>query len=181
MKRFGLIAGCLVTLGAIGCADTHEFIRYASTETPRLASSDTFYIAVSRDGVYGAKVYERSGLTTSQILLASLAKRANRVEVARSPQSYDEASNATRGLGYRILVYPTILHWEDRATEWSAIPDRVEVKIELADVGTGQTLDSGVIRGKSGIATLGGDHPQDLLPLPVEEYFSQLFGPPSVK
>lgn len=32
------------------------------------------------------------------------------------------------------------------------------------------TIDSVVIKGKSGWATLGGDYPQDLLPKPVEEY-----------
>jgi Domain of unknown function (DUF4823) len=78
---------------------------------------------------------------------------------------------------FKYLVYPTILHWEDRATEWSALPDRVEVKIDLIETATGKLLDSVVIRGKSGVATLGGDHPQDLLPKPVDEFVSTLFHP----
>lgn len=78
---------------------------------------------------------------------------------------------------FKYLVYPTILHWEDRATEWSALPDRVEVKIDLIETATGKLLDSVVIRGKSGLATLGGDHPQDLLPKPVDEFVSTLFHP----
>jgi hypothetical protein len=73
------------------------------------------------------------------------------------------------------LVYPTILHWEDRATEWSGIPDRVEIKIEIIGATTGKGLDSAIIKGKSGLATFGGDHPQDLLPKPVEDYVSGLF------
>jgi Domain of unknown function (DUF4823) len=78
---------------------------------------------------------------------------------------------------FKYLVYPTILHWEDRATVWSALPDRVEVKIDLIETATGKLLDSVVIRGKSGLATLGGDHPQDLLPKPVDEFVSTLFHP----
>jgi hypothetical protein len=78
---------------------------------------------------------------------------------------------------FKYLVYPTILHWEDRATEWSALPDRIEVKIDLIETATGKLLDSVVIRGKSGLATLGCDHPQDLLPKPVDEFVSTLFHP----
>ena len=165
--------GIIAALSA--CADTHEIVRYGTSEIPRLSPSDSFYIAVTRDGVYGSKPYPGSGLTTAQILLASLAKRARRVETGRAAESYDEALASARKSGYKYLVFPTILHWEDRATEWSGIPDRVEVKLELVDVSTGRTLDSGVIRGKSGLGTLGGDHPQDLLPKPVEEYVSKFF------
>jgi hypothetical protein len=32
-----------------------------------------------------------------------------------------------------------------------------------------------VKKGKSGIATLGGDHPQDLLVKPVAEYVNELY------
>jgi hypothetical protein len=169
------LAVVLVVTALSACADTHEFLRYGNSEVPRLTSSDSVYVAVSRDGVYGSKTYQGSGLTTSQILLSSLAKRIRRVETGRSPQSFDEALKIARDSGYRYLVYPTILQWEDRATEWSAIPDRVEVKIEIVDATTGKTLDSAVIKGKSGLATFGGDHPQDLLPKPVEDYVSRLF------
>lgn len=75
----------------------------------------------------------------------------------------------------KYLVYPTILHWEDRATEWSSIPDKVEVKIELIDTTSGETATAVVIKGKSGIATLGGDHPQDLLPKPIQEFVASLY------
>jgi hypothetical protein len=46
---------------------------------------------------------------------------------------------------FKYLVYPTILHWEDRTTEWSALPDRVEVKIDLNETATVKLLDSIVI------------------------------------
>jgi hypothetical protein len=173
-KRIGVTVAVVMALS--GCADTHEFLRYGNLEIPRLVASDSFYIAVSRDGVYGSRTYQGSGWTTSQILLASFAKRVRRVETSRSSQPFDEALKVARDNGYKYLVFPTILQWEDRATEWSAIPDRVEVKIELIEVTTGKALDSGVIKGKSGLATFGGDHPQDLLPKPIEEYVAKLFG-----
>ncbi len=92
-------------------------------------------------------------------------------------EDFDQALNSARIGGYSYLVFPTILHWEDRATEWNFMRDKVEVKIDIVDVFSGEAESSTVIDGRSGIATLGGDHPQDLLPDPINEYFrSALYG-----
>lgn len=56
------------------------------------------------------------------------------------------------------------MHWEDRATEWNFMRDKVKVKIEFVDAFSGNVESAAIVEGKSGIATLGGDHPQDLLP-----------------
>ncbi len=64
----------------------------------------------------------------------------------------------------------------DKTTEWSSIPDEVEIKVEVADVESGDTLTTVFIKGRSGIATVGrGDQPQDLLPEPVGEFVSSLY------
>jgi len=160
------------------CIDSHQLIRSSTSHIPRLSEGDSIYIAVSRDGIYGSQRYPGSGVTTAQVLLSSFAKRARRVEIGSAYQTFDDALKSARNHGYQYLVYPTILHWEDRATEWSAIPDRVEVKIEIIEATTGSPLDSAIIKGKSGLMTFGGDHPQDLLPKPVEDYVSGLFGAP---
>ena len=112
---------------------------------------------------------------TSRILFSAFTKRLRRTEIGPSYQSFDDALGFALKGGFKYVVYPTILHWEDRATEWSAIPDRVEVKIDIIEAATATLLDSVVITGKSGLATFGGDHPQDLLPKPVGEFVSNLF------
>jgi Domain of unknown function (DUF4823) len=169
----------LVIVGSLfGCADSQQVVRFGNAVEPvRMAAGDSIYIAVPRDGVYGVRTYQGSGLITSRILFGSFSKRARRVEVALSYQSFGDSLQFARKSEFKYLVYPTILHWEDRATEWSALPDRVEVKIDLIETAMGKLLDSVVIRGKSGLATLGGDHPQDLLPKPVDEFVSSLFHP----
>jgi hypothetical protein len=70
---------------------------------------------------------------------------------------------------------PEILSWEDRATEWSGIPDSIEIKLSLYDGASGQELSSVVITGKSKWATLGGDHPQDLLAAPFRKFVESLY------
>lgn len=158
-----------------GCADTHQLVRLGESTGAHLSPNASVYIAVPQDGVYGDEKYIGSGRTTSQVLLASFAKHANRVEMGSDYQTYEKALAQSKEMGYEYLVYPAILHWEDRATEWSGIPDRVEVKVQVIEVDTKRVAEAVVIKGKSGLATFGGDHPQDLLPSPVEQFVSSLF------
>ena len=76
---------------------------------------------------------------------------------------------------FDYYVIPEILHWEDRATEWSGLPDKIEVKIIVYDGGTGNEVASTLISGQSKWATFGGDHPQDLLPEPLNNYVESLY------
>ena len=171
MGRWWIVLCLLCT----ACADSHLVSRVESSETVRLTSGNRFYVAVPKDGMYGRKTYAGSGLMTAQIVSSSLQRRVRSVVVAPAHQSFDMALKRAGAGNSDYLVYPTILEWEDRATEWSALPDRVAVKIEIIRVDTGESVDSVVISGKSGLATLGGDHPQDLLPRPIEEYFATFF------
>jgi Domain of unknown function (DUF4823) len=171
--RWLTILGVALFLGA--CADTHELIRNGDAVAARLTPVDTVFIAVPEDGVYGTDSYRGSGQNTAQIIYSAFAKHTRTAKMGHSIQSFDEALTSTRQGGQKYLVYPTILHWEDRATEWSAIPDKVEVKIEVVDTASGDAIASCVIKGKSGLATFGGDHPQDLLPEPAEEFASSMY------
>ena len=158
-----------------GCADTHSLIRQNQGDVTKLSTSDSFYIAVNIDGVYGDEKYEGSGLSLSQIILSPLAKKVRRVEIGRAYQTYDEALLFAKKNGWKYLVYPTILHWENHATEWNGVPDKVEVKIQVVESSSNKLIDAAFIKGRSGLATFGGDQPQDLLPIPVEEFVSGLF------
>ena len=159
-----------------GCADTHNLVRSNPMGlTTKLTPKDSFYIAVSKDVVYGEDKNEGSGLTLSQILQSSIGKRARRVEIGTEHQSFDDALLYARSKSFKYLIYPTILHWEDHATEWNGVADKVEVKVEVVESASENLLDTALIDGRSGLATLGGDKPQDLLPKPVEEFVSGLF------
>lgn len=159
-----------------GCTDTHNLVRNnPSNVTTKLNPKESFYIAVSKDVVYGEDKNEGSGLTLSQIIQSSVSKRARRVEIGSVHQSFDDALLYARTKSFKYLIYPTILHWEDHATEWNGVPDKVEVKIEIVESANDSVIDTALISGKSGLATFGGDKPQDLLPIPIEEFISNLF------
>lgn len=89
--------------------------------------------------------------------------------------NFEDAIAQAQRADQDILIFPTILHWEDRATEWSMISDKVEIRVDVVQVDSGHIISSGIIKGSSGLATLGGDHPQDLLPEPIAESVSSLF------
>jgi len=113
---------------------------------------------------------------TAQATVAAFSAHARVVRGAQSVQTLAEnLSNAGR-LDFTYLVQPTILHWEERATEWSGKPDRISIRLELVEVSDGEVLDATVISGKSKWATFGGDHPQELLPVPLKKYVDALFG-----
>lgn len=68
-----------------------------------------------------------------------------------------------------------ILHWEDRATEWSGKKDKIEIKLSIYGAEGNQEIAGTIIGGKSKWATFGGDHPQDLLPEPIQAYVDTLY------
>jgi len=56
------------------------------------------------------------------------------------------------------------------------LPDRITIKIVVWDVKSGESISSTVLRASSKWATLGGDHPQDLLPGAITPFINKLFG-----
>ena len=48
------------------------------------------------------------------------------------------------------LIEPKILHWEDRATEWSGKADRVKVSLQLYR--SGSLIGSALVKAKASLA-----------------------------
>jgi len=94
---------------------------------------------------------------------------------AEAPETTADAVEAARMKRCTYLIIPKITHWEDRATEWSGIRDKMELFVKVIRVEDGVELRSAEIKGKSSWATFGGDHPQDLLKEPVAEFAVSLF------
>lgn len=170
--RYFILALSLVLLG--GC--THTITRTDGPMAERkLARSASFYLMVPADGQYRQTIYRGSGRTTAQVIKGSIGRFTNKVDQGTGVESLEKALETAKEAGAAYVVQPIILHWEDRATQWSGIPDRIRVSISVIDAQTGETVRSTVINGKSKWATFGGDHPQDLLPEPVDSFVEELF------
>lgn len=159
----------------VGCVDTHSVMNTAPTGYETLSPDSSFFIAVPKDGIYGSTKYENSGLMTSQEIYSAVSQHASKVTVGEKHQSLGEAEAFAKDNDYQYLIYSTILNWEDRATEWSGKRDKVKIKIDVLNLSKGATANSSIIEGKSKWASFGGDHPQQLLADPMEEYFKSVF------
>lgn len=170
------LAGAVATLG---CSHSYQLSHpVAVRATAQLERSASAYVARPQNGTYGTRTYPQSAEQTVAVLAGAFGKRLPRVVIADSVEPYEVALTTARTGGHRYLVFPEIKHWEDRATEWSGRPDRMRVRLTIFDTETGTMIDSVEIQGQSRWATFGGDHPQELLPKPVEEYVASLFGEP---
>ncbi len=163
------------TILLLSCTAHFQQIDITDKPQTKLDSQDKVLIATSQDGRYGTINYSGSGHMTSQAIMTAFARHTKHVSITATCSSIDSCLNEAKNNGHSYLVYPEVLHWEDRATEWSGKPDRIEVKITLLTVDNGESIHSTIISGRSRWATLKWDHPQDLLPSPMNTYVSSLY------
>jgi hypothetical protein len=172
MRRLALLAP--VILGALtGCTSTYK-TDVVSESTAKLATGSSVLIATPANGTYGGKTYSGSGPATAQAVQSAFHRYTNSVGIVSACSDFD-CLLRTSGGSAKYYVVPVILHWEDRATEWSGKRDKIEIKLMVFDGETGLELSSAVIAGKSKWATFGGDHPQDLLVEPISEHVQGLY------
>jgi hypothetical protein len=167
---------CVVIAALLaGCVAKY---RVDSIDKPadELSNQASFYVILPADGAYGGQTYAGSGASTAQAVASALLRHVQTAETGATPaESLPSAITHAkeRGLGY--VFQPIILHWEDRATEWSGITDKVEFKFSVIDVASGQVTSSSVVHASTKWASFGGDHPQDLLPETAKSFVDQLF------
>ena len=153
----------------------HSFENQVLLEVSEPLSSDVeVIIATPADGVYVNTPAKLSGSRTANAVRDAFVAKAANVSIDEGCDSIDCISEKFAGApGYAVV--PIILHWEERATEWSGVPDQVKVQIDTYDISSKTLLASFVIRGYGKQWTYGGEHPQDLLPVPLANYVATLY------
>jgi hypothetical protein len=123
-------------------------------------------IYLPENGRYDQINYKNSGQMTADALKTAFKYHASNVTiVTNTMQPGTEA----------YFIKPELLHWEDRATEWSGRRDHITIQITIFDEKTKTLKTSTIIRGASSWFTFGGDHPQDLLQKPINDYVNTLY------
>ena len=163
-----------LALFILGCEHTYE-VQRTNVGTEKLKSSGSAYVALPNDGRFEQTLYHGSGKKLANAILIAFSPYLKTVVIGEKIERLDQALKTAGNGNHTYLIYPEILHWEDRATEWSGKQDRIIVKVTLTNVATGETLDSGIIKGTSKWGTWGGDHPEDLLAEPLNNYAVSLF------
>jgi hypothetical protein len=162
----------LSVLMLVGCTASYQQSSVNESNAKLLIDNPVF-ISTPDDGWYSDKEYRNSGRMTATETRAAFVKHSSDVAIINNCAAEECFEQITAKSGY--LVVPVILHWEDRATEWSGKRDRIEIQLRIYDVATREELASTVFSGKSKWMTFGGDHPQDLLPKPLNKYVGSLY------
>jgi hypothetical protein len=108
-------------------------------------------------------------------MLAAVTKRQGDAVVAHAREDRAVARAKAKELGAAYVFELTITNWEDHATQWSGKTDKITIAVAIYAVDTGRDVASTVVRASSKWATLGGDHPQDLLPETFERVVAGLY------
>ncbi len=171
MKKILSGLSILILLG--GCASKYKH-NMTQTFNSKLNNTKGVLISVPKNGIYGNTTYQNSGVMTASAIRSAFSKHTSTVDL-NTNCSGKKCLKSINSNKYAYYVIPTIYHWEDRATEWSGKLDRVEIGIKIYDTRTLKIVSNSSYTGQSKWATFGGDHPQDLLPVPTNEFVNKLY------
>ena len=156
-----------------GCSSTYKQ-EVVTAPTSALTAGSSVVIAIPANGSYNGRVYVSSGSATTDALRSAFARHTNNIVISTDCKDIGCFKGA-KGVHYDYYVVPQILHWEDRATEWSGKKDKLEIKLTVYNGTDWTEVSNFVVSGKSKWATFGGDHPEDLLAAPIDGFVSTLY------
>ena len=119
-------------------------------------------VLVPVDAAFGGKVYPGTGRFVAEHTLAALR---HRFPLAQLLDEHDEHAALARARQDSIafLISPVILHWEDRATNWSGMRDKVQIELRLLRVEPPELVQSVLFEARNNSFTLFDDKPEVLL------------------
>jgi len=162
-----MLMACLLA----GCASEFQIERATPrTEPLVLKDTESVYVTTPPDASFGDEPYPNSGKETAGAVVAMFSRHSSRVESFPASASEADAIGAARTAGFSRVAVPTILRWENRATEWTGQRDALTLRLAVYDAKSGTQLDSATINAKGTWWTFGGLHPEDLLSRMMKAY-----------
>jgi hypothetical protein len=157
------------------CKSTYSEKELSSEAPPILKSNTRIYVAIPFDATFKDEVVQGSGKQTAQAFQVAFLRYTRSVYMSRFPESLGEALEIARNGHMEYVLYPTIVRWEDRATEFTGRRDRLTIKADLIDLATSKVVFSREFEATGKWMTDGGETPKDLLEQPAEQYVNALF------
>lgn len=156
----------------VSCTASYKY-SVNNPSSKALKNNKRIAITTSEDGSYGEKIYHGTGKTLSYEIREELRNYSNQITIFRDKENIDDfADDELESFDY--IVVPEILHWEDRSTEWSGIPDRISFSIEIYD-SQGRLLKSAKLQGKSRSMSMTSTDPEKLIKKPLSDFLRSCF------
>ena len=163
MRIHRLLWVAIAVLSA-ACVHKYKVPELASAERP-IGIRARVLLVTPEDGRDDRGVsYPGSGGWVASALSGALRYQGVWVSIEPAPAELGKLLALAREQTADVLVVPEIRSWSDRLTEWSGIPDRITIRSQILAVADGRMLDDREVKASSRWLTLGGDHPQELLP-----------------
>lgn len=172
--KITLLAAALLLVG--GCKTTVN--QTTSDPAPGVAplrGNSRVYVALPEDALDKKEPVPGSGRRVAVAIHDAFKRHTRNVLMGRSTETLDEAIRHARELEYEYVAMPTLLKWEDRPTEWTGVRDKLQIKIDLVSVQTGEVLRGTTFDAKGKWMTDGGETPQDLLAEPIDKFVRSNF------
>lgn len=151
----------VVTLLLSGCyVASNNVLR--SNYNDQLCETDSIAVLVPRNGRYGGKIYQDSGAIVASKIRESLLNSYREIETL-NVGTVENALPKCKSAQIRYLVVPRIIHWEDRATNWSGVADKVKIELAVVDTANGKTVKRLMFKANSSFYTLVNNPPEQLL------------------
>lgn len=174
MKSFFIIG--LVVFLFTGCyVEKHNITPTTQIDRVFLEPASKVYIAKPEDGSFGQIKYYESGFAVASTLKNNIFRYTKDIIVSNKITKLDDALLEAKKENSKYLFYPTILLWEDRATQWSGKSDKIHINITVIDVLTGKEISSTDIKSNSSFWTLRNASPAELLEEPLSQYINSLY------
>ena len=172
IKHYLSLLGLIFTLILVSCSSVYD-VTSTDNQTHFLRKGSKVLVLTSEDGAYGSEIYKGSGLKLSRKIQSVLADYQCNTQIDLDNSRYKDLEGKDLS-NYDYIIVPIITHWEDRATAWSGIPDRVSFSMFIYN-NDGTLITSTDIESKSAAATFLNNDPSELIVPSLQKYFSKAF------
>ncbi len=158
------------------CAPKYNVIHgNENAKDVRLSKAATAYISLPEDNTSNGHLYIGSGREVAVKLELLFSKYLSQVVIGKSVESCQQGLISAKTNGYDYEICPQLLQWEDWATEWNGVPDRIKLKVSITHTKSDEIIDTFFLEGKGKVISFGPDHPLDIVKEPMTQWVSSLF------
>ena len=162
MIRSRLLVIGFLLLVLNGCFAKREIVPGMQTGESAVTQADAVAIMLPNDGTYSGTVYAGSGKVVATTIKRATFGKVQTSEIVETTNQ-KEALAYCKDKGIRFLIQPSILHWEDRATNWSGMRDFIKIEVLLVNPRDTSTLNSIMYNASSSWWTFVNTPPEDML------------------
>ena len=170
MKR---ICCLLMALLLVGCTTVQYKKIISSDVSPIILPKQKVFVSLPLDGFYEERTYVHSGEQVQLAFLDALSRYTSGAETLAINTSLSAAKQEVQKYNADILIYPTIVHWEDRNIPWRR--DKIQIQVTVFSLKDGKVLDKASLHATRNWTFFINIKPSTLLHKVIHRYVESLY------